>query len=154
MGLAEIKNQLFSANGSEADKNKKMLMIMPVLFLVLIFVVTRALKKPAATEAAVGASAANIAEANFVNVSWPIPDVYPANLRDPMQAGSSASGEDKTGNVVVKGIIYSKDRPAILVDDTIARVGDKVAGATIVKINKDSVEFKMDDKTWTQEVQQ
>jgi len=71
-----------------------------------------------------------------------------------MQPGSSIAGEDKSGNVIIKGIIYSEDKPAVLIDDRIMRQGDTVGRATIVKINKDSVEFKMDDKTWTQQVQQ
>jgi len=153
MGLAEIKDKLFGPNAGDADKNKKMLMLMPVLFIGLIFAVSRALKQPASSQAAVQ-TAGKSADTNFVKINWPLPEVYPADLRDPMQPGSSIAGEDKSGNVIIKGIIYSEDKPAVLIDDRIMRQGDTVGRATIVKINKDSVEFKMDDKTWTQQVQQ
>jgi hypothetical protein len=153
MSFSEIKDKLFGPNAGDADKNKKMLMLMPVLLIGLIFAVSRALKQPASSQAAFQ-SVSTSADANFVKINWPLPEVYPADLRDPMQPGSSIVGEDKSGNVIIKGIIYSEDKPAVLIDDKIMRQGDAVAGATIVKINKDSVEFKMKDKVWTQQVQQ
>jgi len=153
MGFAEIKDNLFKMESGDAGKNKKMLMLMPVLFIVMIFVVTRALKQPASSSAAVGTSAKNAAESNSVKINWKVPDVYPTNMRDPMQAGSAKSDTDSSGNVIIKGIIYSKDKPAVLIDDKIMHQGDKVAGATIVKINSKNVEFEKNDKAWTQEVQ-
>ncbi|MCE5341102.1 MAG: hypothetical protein LLF92_08250 [Planctomycetaceae bacterium] len=153
MGFAEIKDNLFKMESPDAGKNKKMLMLMPVLFIIMIFVVTRALKQPAASSAAVDTSAKTATESNSVKINWKIPEVYPTNLRDPMQEGSATAGEDKSGSVVIKGIIYSKDKPAVLIDDKIMHEGDKVAGATIVKINSKNVEFEKNDKTWTQEVQ-
>jgi len=153
MGLAEIKDNLFKMESGNAGKNKKMLMLMPVLFIVMIFMVTRALKQPASSSAAVGVSAKNAVESNSVKINWKVPDVYPTNLRDPMQASSATAGEDKSGSVAIKGIIYSKDKPAVLIADKIMHQGDKVAGAVIVKINSKNVEFEMNGKTWTQEVQ-
>ncbi len=153
MGLMEIKDKLFKCDTGDSGKNKKMMMIMPVLFVVLIFVTTRALKQPVASSAAVCDSAQSAAEANSVRINWKVPDVYPTNLRDPMQAGSSMSEDDSSGNVIIKGIIYSKDKPAVLIDDKILHEGDKIAGTTIVKINLKNVEFEMNGKTWTQEVQ-
>jgi hypothetical protein len=54
---------------------------------------------------------------------------------------------------VVKGIVYSEDNPCAVVGDRIVSAGDTVGGATVVKINPDSVEFTMGDKNWTQKVE-
>jgi hypothetical protein len=69
-----------------------------------------------------------------------------------MQAGLSASGQGGNGDLVVKGIVYS-EHPSAVIGTQIAHQGDKVSGATVIKINKNDVEFEMGDKKWTQEVQ-
>jgi type II secretory pathway component PulC len=158
MDFQAIKEKLFPKNESAADsKNKKMIILMPVLVVVFIFVISRAVKQPAKCSASVTLPAQKTAEPNnAAKVNWPVPDVYPKNLRDPMQASCSAEANETSvgGSVVVKGIIFSIDRPAAVIDNKIMHQGDKVAGATVVKINKKDVEFEMNGKTWTQEVQQ
>jgi hypothetical protein len=158
MNFQAIKEKLFPKNASAADsKNKKMMILMPVLLVVFIFVITRTLKQPAQCSATVTLPAQKIVEPNNAGkVNWPVPQVYPKNLRDPMQASFSTEANDTAvgGSVVVKGIIFSVDRPAAVIDNKITHQGDKVAGATVIKINKKNVEFEMNGKTWTQEVQQ
>ena len=57
-----------------------------------------------------------------------------------------------SGNLVVKGILYNEDNPSAIVNNQIVYEGDKISGATIIKINKDSVEFEVKKmwpiKTW------
>jgi type II secretory pathway component PulC len=55
--------------------------------------------------------------------------------------------------LVVKGIVYSDDRPAAVVGNDIVFEGDTVGGAKVVKINQDSVEFQTNEKKWTQKVE-
>ena len=86
-------------------------------------------------------------------IDWQIPEPYPTTLRDPMQFGRVTAAQAATGGLIVKGIVYSQDSPSAVIGTQIVREGDKVLGATIVKINKDSVEFEMNGKTWTQKVQ-
>ena len=59
---------------------------------------------------------------------------------------------------VVRGIVYDLDNPAkscaiIGPEGRIVRIGDTVNGATVIKINKDSVEFEKEGKKYTQTVQ-
>lgn len=72
-------------------------------------------------------------------------------LRNPMQFGSAA--QEETGKLIVKGILYCKDNPCVVIGTKIVREGDEILGATIVKINKDSVEFEMNGRRWTEKVQ-
>jgi len=82
-----------------------------------------------------------------------IPVSYPMMLRDPMQFGPATATQGETGKLIVKGIVYNEDNPSAVIGTQIVHEGDKVLGATVVKINKDSVEFEMNDKRWTQKVQ-
>jgi hypothetical protein len=151
----QIKNKLLAPKpGVSATKQKAMVILVPVLFIVLIFVFIRVFSTPSramATTAKLEPIDA-VASSNG-KIDWQIPALYPATLRDPMQFGSVTTAETGTGRLAVKGIVYSEDKPAVIIGTEIVCQGDKVLGATIVKINKNSVEFEMNGKKWTQKVQ-
>ncbi len=116
-------------------------------------------------------------------IAWQKPEPYPTTLRDPMQltdemaaqikaqadaeaqakadalaqrqtgTGTIGPQATKVGELTVKGILFSADNPSAVVGTQIVHVGDIIAGATIVKINRKSVEFQKDGKTWTQSVE-
>ncbi len=46
-----------------------------------------------------------------------------------------------------------EDTPHAVVGSQIVREGEKVSGATVVKIDKESVTFEMDGKRWMQTIQ-
>ena len=158
----QIKNKLSPAkSGVDSNKNKKMAIVMGILLFVFIFVIVRATKQLSPNTATASYSAnANVGKGAGIaekNINWQMPEVYPSTLRDPMQLYLSPAGQEDSNSssvsLIVKGIMCSVDRPSAVIDDKIAHQGDKVSGATIVKINKNNVEFEMDGKKWTQEVQ-
>ncbi len=55
---------------------------------------------------------------------------------------------------LVRGILYSKTKPSIVIDDKrkIVYEGTTIQGVTIVKIHEDKVEFAKNDQRWTQKV--
>ena len=55
---------------------------------------------------------------------------------------------------LLRGILYSKTKPSIVIDDKrkIVYEGNTIQGVTIVKIHKDKVEFAKNDQRWTQKV--
>ena len=150
----QIKNKLLKPKpGVGAKRQMTMAVLIPVLFIILIFVVTqvfstpsRKTPRPAAASSTHPLSAAN-------KIDWQIPDLYPTTLRDPMQFGSQTSAQPGLGELVLKGIVYSEDSPSAVVGTQIVRQGDKISCVTVVKINTDSVEFEMNGKSWTQKVQ-
>jgi len=155
----KIRNSLVASKGGISQaKQKKMVILVPILALAFIFVLTRALSTPqtdnAAKSAGFGPSAAVAAATAPADeeANWQIPAVYPEMLRDPMQFGSQTS-QAHSGNLTVRGIVYSEDNPSAVVGTEIVRIGDEIAGAKVVKINPDSVEFESEDKRWTQQVQ-
>lgn len=90
-----------------------------------------------------------------IKIDWPIQTLYSAK-RDPMELGSQKQIRvEKSEGLIVKGIVVGEGRKhAIIGIETVAE-GDIVPGTKIrvKKINRNSVEFEEDGKTWTQEVE-
>ena len=154
----QIHDRLFAPRpGVNSTKQKAMAIFVPILFIVFIIMISRLFstspRKCAATPQAAATHAA-ISNVFTNNSVWKAPEPWPATSRDPMQAGSSPVSESGiTNRPVIKGIVYSDDNPSAIIGSKIAHQGEKVSGATVVKINKDSVEFEMNGEKWIQEIQ-
>jgi len=153
--IGQIRDKLLSSQpGISPAKQKIMVILMPILFVILIFIVgrmfgTSGAKASAAKNVATTAGAFNALKDK---IDWKAPKPYPAQLRDPMDPDSRLGGDDDHGNLVVSAILYSEDKPMAVVSEKVAGQGDVVLGATIVNINKDCVEFEMDGKGWIQKI--
>ncbi len=140
-----------------------MTVLIPVLFIVLIFVLINVLKSPARRATQSGEAKSGKAVAETVHkIDWKIPEPYAAGKRNPMRESPATSIEQSattkgepgnTAGLVVKGIVHSKDRPTAVIGTQIVHQGDVVGDATVVKINQDSVEFEMNNKKWTQKIE-
>ena len=129
--------------------------VLTLLFsLILAFVFARVLIPSAGKILPEDFNADNAAADSVIKIDWKIPQPYPAALRDPMQINSAAVAASlDAAKFIVKGIVYSEDKPAAVVDGRIVHQGDKVFDADVVKINRDSVEFETNGKRWIQKVQ-
>jgi len=84
-------------------------------------------------------------------VDWKIPGIYPAALRDPMEIAVSGDPCELT----VTAVIIDEQDPSAsitLIGGRTVRVGDTVAGAKVVEINKNNIVFEKNGLTWTQNV--
>jgi hypothetical protein len=155
----QIKSKIFVPKaGVDAGRHKTMVILMPLLLVVFIFIIIRVSNRPSPKSArAQNSEKANVDSSVATyekKINWQVPDPYPASLRDPMQPGLSAGGQGGNGGLTVKGIVYSEDNSSAVVNSQIVHQGDKISGVTVVKINKNGVEFEMDGRKWTQGVQQ
>jgi hypothetical protein len=155
----KIKDKLLAPKpGVSGTRQKVMLVLVPVLFIVLIFVAISVMVPPQKARIPPQGSLATAAGSD-TKIDWEIPPPYPATLRDPMQPAPSAIIPGKTrpgtkeaeaaksaGRLIVKGILYSDDKPSAIIGTQIVHEGDKIYGVTVVKINKDSVEFEIEGK--------
>jgi hypothetical protein len=146
-----------SKHSASSTKQKVAVILMPVLAIVFIVVLSNVLKKPQA-KTGPAPSNKNSASAGDLpsdpKVGWEIPPSLPDNLRDPTGFGYVASqNKQDEGRPAVKGIVFSEDHPCAVVGDRIISVGETVQGATVVKINPNSVEFSKGEQKWTQEVE-
>ncbi len=83
-------------------------------------------------------------------VDWEKPALYPKTMRNPMVLGSTMVLS--SGDLTVKGILFSSDSPSVLIGTRIYREGDSIDEIIIVKIHKDSVDFKKGTEKWNQKV--
>jgi hypothetical protein len=152
--LKQIENKLLATKpGVSATKQKIMVVLAPILFVVLIFVFIRVFSNP--SQKITGPGTSGLVEATVAGhskVEWQLPSPYPTTLRDPMQF-SSGKSQTGTGGLIVKGIIYSEDNPSAVIGGQIVHQGDKILDVTITKINENSVEFEANGKKWMQNVQ-
>lgn len=88
-----------------------------------------------------------------IEIDWPVLTAYRTDIRDPMTLGSRGQIYTQTLRPVVRGIVYSEESPFAIVGIEMMREGEVVQGATILKINPDSVVFEKDGKIWTQKVE-
>ncbi|KPJ65720.1 MAG: hypothetical protein AMJ43_10125 [Coxiella sp. DG_40] len=156
-----MKAKLFKPKpGVSATRQKVMVMLVPILTIVLVVVFIRVFRTPLpeVTEATAFEPTSAVVGSN--RIDWQIPDAYPTTLRDPMRfvsvsiAQSTVGQEqEEIGRMAVTGINYSEDKPLALIGTEIVREGDKIFGATVIKINEDNVEFEKDGKRWKQTIQ-
>ncbi|MFB0555363.1 MAG: hypothetical protein ACETWQ_18815 [Phycisphaerae bacterium] len=160
----QIKGKLFQPKpGVSTAKQKAMVVMMPLLFIVLIFMLFRGGvfgTSAGHTEASTEDTASGVGTAGANNkIDWEIPAQYPTTLRDPMQLvpvevpQAKQTETRKTIEIIVKSILYSEDNPSAVISGRILHEGEKIRNVSIIKISKDTVEFEMNGKRWTQKVQ-
>jgi hypothetical protein len=174
--LQRIKEKLIpsEAEGGSA-KDKVMVMLVPILAIVMVFMFRNVLiKSPNKASAAKKKDEKVVAAVmSGDEIEWKIPDSLPLMTRDPLQlpqqndtenpdevAGptnpeqetATTAAQIRSGVVNVRTIVYSEDKASALIGDQIVYAGSKIDGVTIVKINRDSVEFESNGETWVQKV--
>jgi len=161
----QIKNKLFQPKpGVSTTKQKAMVVMMPLLFIVLIFMLFRGGvfgTSAGHTEAYTEDTASGVGTAgDNTKIDWKIPAPYPTTLRDPMRLVPveipQTDEQTETGKkieLIVKSILYSEDNPSAVIGGRIVHEGEKIRDVNIIKISKDSVEFEMNGKRWNQKVQ-
>lgn len=153
-------------------KDKVMALLVPVLAIVMIFMFRQVLSKPpgkakgATKDDAPAVVVANVGD----EIEWKLPEPMSAAMRDPTKRPSPEETQSETPDstqepgrnvatsgtqtraIRIRGLVYSQDKPSIVVGNEILHVGDKINGVTIARVNKDSVEFERDGETWVQKV--
>lgn len=155
--LEQVKAKLLKPQpGVSQSKQVAMLIMIPVLLIVVLVVFGRLLFKPSPTGTSLQQTVQSAGAAVTVKneIDWKIPEPYPDNLRDPMQKISvSTASIDKTEDeFLIRGIVYSTDNPSAVIGAQIVYQGDTYEGAKIIKINRNSIEFERDGKTWEQKI--
>jgi hypothetical protein len=161
-GLQSIKEKLFTPKpGVSPARQKATVVLAPMMFIGMVVAFYKVLGGVSGkTTEFKEIKPSNAIAASAGTIDWQIPDVYPAALRDPMQFKAPPPPPDtndtqavtKTQEIEIKGILYSEENPSAIIGTEILHEGGTVSGATVVKINEDSVEFEKDGKRWTQKV--
>jgi len=165
----KITNKLLQPEeGVSPTRQKVMLILIPVLAIALIIVFMPFFKTP--SRDLIGPKKIDSTKTTPEpgrDIDWPIPKPYPAGLRDPTQLGgtstsmgtepikSATTKEDiiRSSRLPVKGIVFSKDYPAAVIGTQLVHEGDMISDVTVLKINRDSVEFEMNNERWIQRIE-
>ncbi len=152
-----------SSSGKMDAHQKKMTVMVGVLSLVFATVLFVSLGGLGQSEATAGGNTDTEQTSQTVvddqtPLQWHSPQPLPETLRNPMKTApktvaAEVSDDEPTGELVVKGIVFSKTRPTAIVNEKIVAQGETIDGTTVVTISKESVEFEKDGKRWTQSVQ-
>ncbi|MBL7214927.1 MAG: hypothetical protein ISS71_04540 [Phycisphaerae bacterium] len=161
--VQQVKKVLYGASKGKMDpRQKKMTLLVGGLSLVFAGILVVSLgglgqKKPATAKADVNATGTSESQESL---QWQMPQPLPTQLRNPMipqAAQPDPANQDaapgQSGQMIVRGIVFSENNSSAIINGKIVRQGETLEGIQIVKINKDSVEFKQGEKSWTQQVQ-
>jgi hypothetical protein len=154
------KDKIFAPKSGVSSSRQKVGITLFILFsTALVIVLLRPYLpnpgKPAPSQSGGKEDNGNSTVAN-VEIDWPVPPVYSANLRDPMELGSRQKIiVESSKDIVVRGIVVSEDRKYAVIGTNYLQEGGIVPGTKIKvnKINPNNVEFEEDGKTWTQKVE-
>jgi len=166
--LQQIKNKLFTPKpGVSPTKQKAMVIMMPILVIIMIFAFRQVLSKAPRKTKGAGTHDTPVVVANADSgreIDWKVPEPIAIITRDPIKLPDESNtqngdpnettGKVTTGTIIIRDIVYSHDRPSAVIGSKIVYVGDKVNDATIIKINRDSIEFETDEKKWVQKVRE
>ncbi len=80
----------------------------------------------------------------------------PGGLGRSAQTGADLlfPGLNTAAQKTVTGIVFSEDKPSVVIGSQLMREGDIIRGVRIAKIYKDKVEFEKNGVTWTQAVRE
>jgi len=162
--VARRKVRVKSRSRQKKSRNGRqiaMTMLIPALAVTLLVLVRKPAQAPpvaaAATLDTAPAASASISE---VEIDWEIPPAYQANGRDPMSLVSPQIQDEayvetrvEAGERLdIKGVLYSDDRPAAVIGTRLLHEGEQIAGITVIRIERDAVEFEMNGQHWRQTV--
>lgn len=140
--------------GVSRRKHITMIVSIPIMFVVVLFIFGRLFFQSGVKGKSMSDSHELVAlAAAKTQTEWQKPSPYPQDLRDPMRKWSVSSPTAVSGDIVVRGIVWSEDNPAAIVGTAVVYQGQTVNGATVVRIKQASVEFEKDGKRWTQSVE-
>lgn len=162
----QIKDKLFTPKpGVSTTKQKAMVIMVPILAIIMIFAFRQVLSKAPRKTKGTETDDKPVVVSNTDSgdeIDWQIPEPITIIARDPIQLPdesntqngeqNGAANTQNQGIIMIKDIVYSHDKPSAVIGSQIVYVGDKVNGITVVKIDRDSVEFEKDGERWEQNV--
>ena len=163
--ITQVKKTLVRSQSSLDPRQKKAAALVGILSLVFGVVMFVSLggvggAQAAAAEAESGDPTTQSQTAKKIAQNWKNPNPLPQDFRNATtpiaksatkrQTGDSA---ENSGGLIVRGIVFSKNKPSAIINDQILAEGQSFNGIKLVKITKETVEFEANGERWTQTVQ-
>ena len=84
-------------------------------------------------------------------IDWQVPEPVKVDLVNGIPIIDNAQVIQES--IIIKGILYGTEKSLVIIGTEVCMVGDNIAGATIINIDRKSVEFERNNERWTQKVQ-
>lgn len=142
-------------------RQKAMLLLIPVLAAVLWLLVRDSVQTAPATAAdTVEQETTPSPVAEDIEIDWQTPPLCRLGGRDPMQLASpsqvstdlTASQTSTSTGLILRGILYTQDRPVVMINSSLVYEGQQVGPVKVMRIAQDRVDFEMDGRRWVQMV--
>ena len=164
-----MKDRIFKEDSDAGDtKQKVMVVLIPVLFMIMVFMYRQVLtNSPQNSEGASHEDKIVVSDKKDIDneIEWQIPEVIQIESTNPEvnnnvsrnntleQQEGMAGGEDSDSDLInVKSILYSDDKPSVVIGNKIIYISQEINGAILREIHKDYIIFEKDGVTWTQKV--
>jgi len=162
--VTQAKKAIIGSHSSLDPRQKKAAMLVGILSLVFGVVMFVSLGGAGKTQAvaADAASGDQTAQSQAIKKTaqkWKHPEPLPQDLRNATSPAMMHSDTPQTslavesGSLIVKGIVFSKNKPSAIINNQILSEGQSFHGVKVVKITKETVEFEANERRWTQFVQ-
>ena len=139
-----------SKHRSSFRKQKILLVTVVLLSVVLVFLLARNFHMPLENPSNLRLVAVGQAKTTIspnVHIDWPVPPVYPENIRDPMELIKVKMPDIPTG------VIVSIDNKFFaVIEGQLLSEEDIVRGMTVVKVSSNDVEFRANEETLKQKM--
>jgi hypothetical protein len=161
-----IKSKLISQKAGEpgATRQKIMIVLIPILAIIMIFLFRQVLSKsPRQVKAETNEQtpAANAKKTSGEEIIWQIPDPIKISLKEQAKSASEDNSiiviqnQNDANNgetMIVKAILFSNDKPSVVIGNRIVHLNDEIDGMKITEINKEYVVFEKDGIKQTKKV--
>jgi len=167
--VKKIKERIFSEESdSGGAKQKVMVVLIPVLFVVMVFMYRQVLtQSPQNSQGALEDDSAMppVKKVSGNDIDWKIPEVIQVKTAEPKNQNNknvirnnivpeeiSEDDANDSGLMNVKSILYSDDKPSVVINNKIVYINQEINGVIVREIHKDYIIFEKDGATWKQKV--
>lgn len=149
-----LRQKLFEPKpGVSPTRQKAMVILIPLLFVILVFMMVR-LYGPSSTTAAPAAQPRTTTQASQQpqRQLWQKPGAWPEDIRDPMKP-LGGEQERQMPEIDVSGIFHGSE-PSAIINGHLVRQGQEFEGMRIMSITSRSIEFQTEQgQTWIYQVE-
>jgi hypothetical protein len=165
--IRKYKSKLFQRESGKGGARQKIMVVMiPILFLVMVFMFRQVLSKSPQKSKATPVKEKKVAalkkSSKDGNIEWKIPDPLPvkagkpatANTQNPNIKGGQgmAAGNEEIDVLDVKSILLSDDKPSVVIGKKLVYLNQAINGITVCEIHKDYIVFEKDGIKWKQKI--
>jgi hypothetical protein len=165
--IQKFKGKIFHGKSNNGGAKQKIMVVMiPILFLVMVFMFRQVLSKSPQKSKAAPVKEKKVTALNKSSkdgdIEWKIPDPLPVKIGNSTAANTlnpnikdnqgKISGNEEIGVMDVKSILYSDDKPSVVIGNKLVYLNQAINGITVCEIHKDYIVFEKDGIKWNQKI--